>query len=112
MSSSSSVVLPAPATSTVMRTASLRGGQVLPEALQALVPAEQGVERGGVCKQHIASSVATRWHPEESVELPVPGLHEWVGSGNVDWLPRQHPDGPRVFGGQRVVGQVHVEVQV
>src|SRR4051812_17303052 len=49
------------------RPFSLRGGQVFPKTLEALVDAEQGAEDRRVGEQDVSCTVAFRRHPQKRV---------------------------------------------
>ena len=52
-----------------------------------------------------------RWHPDEGIELRVARLGERMRSIEVNGLSCQHMNGFRVFGGQRVMRQMGMEVE-
>src|SRR5215471_17217818 len=99
----------APAAS-FMASTSRHCRDVVPEALEARIKAEQGAEVRRVHHEHIASAVAVGRNPDERVELPLTGLDEWVWPRQVDGLARE--DARRTVVPQnRVVRQMEVEVK-
>src|SRR5206468_1757855 len=84
---------------------------VIPEALQALVATEQRREDRRVREKNVAGTFPRRRHPQEHVELAVPGLGEWMRMRHVDRLSRQHVDGARLVSRYGIVRQVRMEVE-
>src|SRR5256885_13980959 len=67
-------------------SASLHGGQVVPEILQAVGAAEQRGEVRGVDKDDVARPLAGGRHPDQRVELGVTRCGERVRPVRVDAL--------------------------
>lgn len=83
--------------------------EILPEALQALVPAEQRREDRRIRQENVPRSFVNRRHPQEHVELAVAGLNEGVRPGHIDRLPCQDMDGFWIVCRNRVMREVHVK---
>ena len=89
-----------------------RRREVLPEALQAFVSAEQGAENRGVGEKDFASSRRAWWHPDERVEFSISGFRERMRSGEIDRLTAKNVDSGRVLRRNCVVREVLVEAEV
>src|SRR5512134_1131451 len=84
---------------------SLHPREIAPEILEALRAAEQRREVRGIDDQDVAGPVSLRRHPEQRVQLRVPGRGERMRTIRVHDLPAQHVDRLRVPGGHLVMRQ-------
>ena len=75
--------------------------EVLPEALEALVAAEERRKDRRVREQDVAGAIARGRHPEEHVELAISGVGERMRLRRIDRLTREDVNRLRVIGRSR-----------
>ena len=75
------------------------------------MPPNNVVKMVEFCEQDVAAACAARRHPEEGIELLVPGPGKWVRYGWLDSLLPQYPDRFGIIGRHRIMRQVRVEIE-